>query len=414
RVLVGRWATEREARQNIDEFRDDFAPRIIRQIVRPATGTIELFNEDFTDSRMIEDGFRIVPRTDTSLVNLRNVREGTGFHWEREVDRTYPGTIEIRVDHRGLLMSLVELPIELYLKGVVPAEMPASFPVEALKAQAIAARSEVLSKIGLKHPNDPFDLCAHVHCQAYSGSTHYDDRASAAVDATRGQVLMLGGRVAEAVYSSCCGGHTEDKVNVWNPPGSPHLMGGWDADPGTEMPDTLDLSNELDFEKWIAMKPAAWCNPEAHEGLPEILNQAERNFRWEVVYSRRELEDIIRRKSGEDIGNLVDIVPLQRGNSGRLMEIEILGTLKNLRVQRELNIRNILSLKYLKSAAFSIEVEEGADGRPINFILHGGGWGHGVGMCQVGAGVMAAEGNNYKAILKHYYPGTTVEKVYGD
>ncbi len=414
RVLIGRWTTEREARQHIDEFRDDFAPRIVRQIVRPATGTIELFNENFTNSRMIEDGFRIIPKSDESLVNLKNVREGTGFHWEREVDRTYPGIVEIRIDHRGLLMSLTELPLELYLKGVVPAEMPASFPIEALKAQAVAARSEVLSKIGLKHPNDPFDLCAHVHCQAYSGCTHYDERASEAVEATRGQVLMLGGRVVEAVYSSCCGGHTEDKVNVWNPPAAPHLRGGWDASPETEMPDSLDLSNEIDFEKWISMKPAAWCNPEAHDDLPEILNIAEKNFRWEVVYSRRELEDIVRRKSGENIGNLVDIVPLQRGNSGRLMEIEILGSLKNLRVQRELNIRNVLSLKYLRSAAFTIEVEEGADGRPINFILRGGGWGHGVGMCQIGAGVMAVKDHDFKEILKHYYPGTTVEKVYGD
>jgi SpoIID/LytB domain protein len=160
------------------------------------------------------------------------------------------------------------------------------------------------------------------------------------------------------------------------------------------------------------MKPAVWCNPNAHENIPEILLKAEKYFRWEVTYSRRELEDIINRKSGEDIGELLDIVPLQRGNSGRLMEIEILGTLKTLRVQRELNIRNMLSLKYLWSAAFTVQVEQGADGRPLNFILRGCGWGHGVGMCQVGAGVMAAKKHDYKQILSHYYPGTAVEKVY--
>ncbi|NQT34780.1 SpoIID/LytB domain-containing protein [bacterium] len=414
RVLIGRWATEREAKQHIDEFRDDFAPRVVRQIVRPASGVIELHNHDYTESRMIEDGFRIIPRTDDSEVTLYSVREGTGFHWEREVDRTYPGIIEIRIDHRGLLMSLTELPLELYLEGVVPAEMPSTFPIEALKAQAVAARSELLSKIGLKHPNDPFDLCAHVHCQAYSGCSHYDELASKAVKQTHGQVLMLDGKVAEAVYSACCGGHTEDKVNVWQPPDSPHLKGRWDITSDKDIPKKLDLSRETDIEKWISMRPKAWCNPTAHEDLPDNLINAEKYFRWEITYSRRELEDIIRRKSGEDIGNLIDIIPLERGNSGRLMEIEILGTMRNLRIQRELKIRNVLSPKYLYSACFTITVEDGADGRPINFILRGAGWGHGVGMCQVGAGVMAARDHDFKAILNHYYPGTTVEKIYGD
>lgn len=414
RVLIGRWPTEREAKQHIDEFREDFAPRIVRQIVRPATGTLELFNEDYTESIMITDGFRIISKDPEGVVKLYDVREGTGFHWEREVDRTYPGIIDIRVDHSGLLMAFTELPLELYLKGVVPAEMPSSYPTEALNAQAVAARSEVLAKIGLKHPNDPFDLCAHVHCQAYSGCSHYDERASAAVEATRGLVLIIEGRVAEAVYSACCGGHTEDKANVWNPPDVPHLKGRWDMDDDKNTMGNLDLSKEPDVEKWIGSLPNVWCNTEAFDGLPEILRKAERHFRWEIKYSRRELEDIVRRKSGEDIGELIDIIPLQRGNSGRLMEIEILGTIKNLLVQRELNIRNILSPKYLESACFSIEVEDGADGRPINFILRGAGWGHGVGMCQVGSGVMAAKSKNFKEILLHYYPGTKIEKIYGD
>ncbi|MCF7809752.1 SpoIID/LytB domain-containing protein [bacterium] len=413
RVLVGRWSTEREARQHIDEFRENFAPRIVRQIVKPASGTIEIFNSDYTKSIMVDDGFKIMPKNPQAVVKLFDVREGTGFHWEREVDRIYPGVIEVCVDHRGMLMAITELPLELYLKGVVPAEMSSNYPLDALKAQAVAARSEVLSKIGLKHPNDPFDLCAHVHCQAYSGCSHYAERASQAVDETLGQVLMLDNRVAEAVYSACCGGHTEDKVNVWNPPDAAHLKGKWDASEDADLPTNLDLSKELDIEKWISARPDVWCNTSNHMELPDILYNADRHFRWEVVYSRRELEEIIRRKSGEDIGNLVDIVPLQRGNSGRLMEIEILGTLKNLKVQRELNIRNILSHKYLESACFTVEVEDGADGRPINFILHGAGWGHGVGMCQVGAGVMASKGKTYKEILTHYYPGTRIEKIYG-
>ena len=414
RVLVGRFATEREARDYMDVFKDDFAPRVIRQIVRPATGTLDLSKQGDQDSIAVDDGFRIVPRESGCRVTLYEVREGTGFHWEREVDRSYPGTIEIRIDHRGLLMAFTETTLETYLKGVVPSEMPASYPLEGLKSQAIAARSEVLAKIGVKHPNDPFDLCAHVHCQAYSGCTNEDERSSRAVDETRGQVLMLNGEVAEAVYSSTCGGHTEDKVNVWNPPDAPHLKGDWDASDsiGTEL-ESLDLSTEKGTMKWVRSKPKTWCNVDAFDNLPLILEKATDNFRWEVTYSRRELEDIIRRKQGEDIGQLIDIIPLRRGISGRLMEIEIHGSKKNLRIQRELNIRSALSLKYLKSACFTIEVEYGTDSRPLNFTFRGAGWGHGVGMCQVGAGVMAAQGKTATEILGHYYPGTKVERVYG-
>lgn len=414
RVLVGRYPTEREARKYLDGYREGFAPRVVRQIIRPATGTVELYSEGSSDSNLINDGFRLVPQDDSSYVKLYEVREGTGFHWEREVDRTYSGIIEIRLEHRALLMALTELPVEQYLKGVVPAEMPASYPFEALKAQAVAARSEVLSKIGMKHLNDPFDLCGMVHCQAYTGTSHMDERASEAVEATRGQVLMLNNRVAEAVFSACCGGHTEDKVNVWNPPGMPHLRGNYDAGSDVEVDTELDLSQEKDVETWVSTSPSVWCNVSNHEDLPDVLTRSEKYFRWEVNYSHRDLEDIIRRKSGEDIGTLYDIIPLQRGISGRLMEIEIQGSKRNLRVQRELNIRRILSPSYLYSACFSIHIETSEDDYPINFTFRGAGWGHGVGMCQVGAGVMATKGKDFKRILQHYYPGTKLEKVYGE
>lgn len=424
RVLVGRWPTQREAIRHMEPFKDDFAPRPVRQIIRPATGTIELRAEDGSRRFKLEDGFRLVPRKDTCSVRLFDVREGTGFIWEREVDRDYPGVIEIRIDHRGLLMALIEVPLELYLKGVVPSEMSAAYPFEALKAQAVAARSEVLAKMGVKHPNDPFDLCAHVHCQAYTGITHYDPRAAKAVDSTRGFVLTLNGLVAEAVYSACCGGHTEDKVNVWNPPEASHLKGGWDFDSkGTKSSDAaeftrLDLSTESGAERWINSSPPAWCNvayqaAQQESPLPLVLQKASDVFRWEITYTRRELEDIIKRKSGEDIGTLVNIVPLQRGVSGRLMEIEIQGTQRNLRIQRELNIRNVLSPQYLRSACFTIEVGTAPDGEPLHFRLRGAGYGHGVGMCQVGAAMMAQKGRKFKEILSHYYPGTTVERIYG-
>lgn len=414
RVLIGRWPTEREAMKHIDQYKDDFAPRVVRQVVRSSSGTIELLYENNSRCELVKDGFRLIPKNEESFVTLFDVREGTGFQWEREIDRNYPGVIEVRIDHRGLLMALVELPLEQYLKGVVPAEMPASYPHEALKAQAIAARSETLAKIGLKHLNDPFDLCAHVHCQAYSGNNHEDGRTAAAVDETCGQVLILNNRIAEAVYSACCGGRTENKLNVWNPPGSSHLEGKWDNCADPEQFDELDLTVEDDVRKWVTSTPSVWCNTTAKDGLPQILVNASRHFRWEVVYSRKELEQIIRRKTGEEIGTLYDIIPLKRGSSGRLMELEIYGSQKILRIQRELNIRNALSMKYLKSACFFIEVDLGEDNRPLNFRFIGAGWGHGVGMCQVGSGMMAFDGKSSKEILTHYYPTTVVEKVYGD
>ncbi len=414
RVLVGRWPTEREAKSHLPSFQEEFAPRIIRQVIKPSAGTLELFNEDYSDSRFVEDGLRLIPATPESRIKLYNVREGTGFHWEREVDRLYDGIIEIRLDPRALLMALTELPLEQYLKGVVPAEMPDAYPMEALKAQAVAARSEALAKIGVKHLNDPFDLCATVHCQVYTGCTNLDDRTSRAVEDTRGKVLMMNNVVVESVFSSCCGGHTENKINVWNPPGAPHLEGKWDCDEGAPDRAHLDLTNEHDARKWIESSPPVWCNVAAQTELPKALANSAKYFRWQVSYTRRELEEIIRRKSGEeDFGSLVNIIPIQRGVSGRLMEIEIQGTRRNINVKRELSIRRVLSTSYLYSACFIVDVEYGEDARPINFVFTGAGWGHGVGMCQVGAGVMAAKDKSFEQILAHYYPGTKVEKVYG-
>jgi len=177
---------------------------------------------------------------------------------------------------------------------------------------------------------------------------------------------------------------------------------------------SIDLTKELDNDNWVNSKPEAWCNAGAFDDIPVILKKAERYFRWQVSYSHRELEGIIRRKLGEDIGTLINIIPLKRGVSGRLMEIEIQGSKRNIKVQRELNIRRILSPSYLYSACFSINVEYGDSGRPLNFIFKGAGWGHGVGMCQVGAGIQAAKKRKYTEILNSYYPGTTVKKIYGE
>lgn len=409
RLVLGAFSSEGACKRYVDEFSEDYSPRIIREIRVTCSGQIEFYDAEYDKSGIVDDGFRIVPLDVNCSTTLHNVRVGTGYHWEKAVKRKYPGIIEIRIDHEGKLLAVNEVQIDQYLKGVVPSEMPAGYPKEALKAQAVAARSDALSKIFAKHINDPYHLCATVHCQVYSGITDYDERTSQAVEKTAGEVLTFEGKVCDAVYSSVCGGHTENKENVWNSPGESYLNGIMDSKNGDV--GNFDLKSEKDVLKWVDSSPKVYCNVDAYK-TPPILNGAVKYFRWEETYSRWKLEEIIKRKTGVDIGNFYGIVPLQRGESGRLIEIEILGSRTNYKIKNELNIRRCLSENTLRSSCFYITMTHDKDGIPAEITFHGAGWGHGVGMCQVGAAVMAEQGASYKQILKHYYPMTTLETIY--
>ena len=409
RLVVGQFDTEDECTKYIDEFSEEYSPRVIREVKFPSTGKIEFYDAEYDRSGIVDDGFRLVPVDDKASVTIHDVRVGTGYHWEKAVDRKYPGILEIRVDHEGKLSAINEVQIDQYLKGVVPSEMPAAYPMDALKAQAVAARSDALSKIFAKHVNDPFHLCATVHCQVYSGITDYNERTSKAVEATAGEVLTFEGKVCDAVYSSVCGGHTENKENVWNSPGESYLNGIMDSKNGDA--GQFNLKSEKDVLRWINSKPPVYCNVDAHK-TPSTLNGAVKYFRWEETFSRLHLEDIIRKKTGVDIGKFYGIVPIKRGESGRLIEIEILGSRKNHKIKKELNIRRSLSENTLRSSCFYITMTYDKDGIPAEITFHGAGWGHGVGMCQVGAAVMAEQGASYNKILKHYYPKTVLKTIY--
>ncbi len=413
RILAGAFETEAEAKKLLQKFTEGFAPRVVREKVKEPSGAIEVYDAEYDYSTLVEEGFRIEPLSDETTITLYGVKVGSGFNWESTADRTYKGVVEIRVGNDARLFAISEIPIDQYLRGVVPAEMPSAYPLEALKAQAVSARSEVLAKIGTKHLNDPFDFCANVHCQVYSGITNEAESTNEAVSATKGEVIYYDDHVCSAVYSAVCGGHTEDKHNVWNPPEEPYLVGKWDSKAAKKNLPKLDLTQEKDVRKWIDERPDVFCSLN-QDNLPTILAYSRKYFRWEVVYSRRELEEIIKKRTGEDIGTLYDIVPLERGVSGRLMEIEILGSRKNLRIQKELNIRRALSPTYLRSACFVIDVEVDQIGTPMAFTFRGAGWGHGVGMCQIGAAVMALEGYKYTEILNHYYTDVEIRKVYGE
>ncbi len=413
RILAGAFETEAEAMKLMQKFTEEYAPRIVREKAKDATGKIEVYDAEYDYSSVVEDGFRIKPLSDSTTITLYGVKVGAGFNWESMSDRTYRGLIEMRIGNDAKLCAISEIPLDLYLKGVVPAEMPAGYPIEALKCQAVSARSEVLAKIGTKHLNDPFDFCANVHCQVYSGITNEAESTDEAVTSTRGEVMYFEDRICDAVYSAVCGGHTEHKENVWNPPEEPYLQGRFDMDVAEKNLPKLDLSQEKNVRKWIDERPDVFCNLN-QDDIPPILTHSRKYFRWEVSYSRKELEDIIKRRTGEDIGTLYDLIPLERGVSGRLIEMEVLGSRKNLRIKKELNIRRALSPTYLRSACFVIDIEVDNIGTPMGFTFRGAGWGHGVGMCQVGAAAMALNGYKYRDILKHYYKGIEVRAVYGE
>lgn len=411
RVLAGAFETEAECKKLLQKFGEEYSPRVIREKVKDPRGKLEVYDAEYDFSSKIEDGFRIVPAGNETIITLYGVKVGAGFQWQSQTDRPYKGIIEIRVGNDARLMAISEIPLDRYLQGVVPAEMPAGYPVEALKAQAVAARSAVLAKLGTRHLNESYDFCANVHCQVYSGISNEAPATNEAVNATGGEILYYEDRICDAVYSAVCGGHTEHKRNVWNPPDESYLQGIYDEIGGKAKKLGLDLSREKDVRKWIEERPNVFCSLNRTD-LPHSIASSKKYFRWEVSYSRKELEDIIKKRTGEDIGILYDIVPQQRGVSGRLMEVEILGSRRNIFVQKELNIRRALSPTYLRSACFVIDVEMGDMGMPLAFHFKGAGWGHGVGMCQIGAAVMAHDKYDYRKILAHYYKEAIVHSIY--
>jgi SpoIID/LytB domain protein len=410
-VIVGAFEKEEQARPLFRRLQDndEFSPRILRHRVAESSGKIEVYDAEYDRSAIVETGFRIEPESPGTEVTIYDIRAGVGFHWEHQEDRIYRGVIEVRIDNGGNLMAISELLLDDYLIGVIPSEMHYTYPIEALKAQAVAARSYTVAKLANRPSNDPIDFPATVQFQVYSGVTRESESTTKAVRETAGQVMKVGNRVIEAFFHSNSGGHTESK-EYWMPPGEEYLVGAPVVDKKTARKFEFDLKRDKDVEQWVRNYPASWSNPRG-TGI-DILDRNTRYFRWEVRYARRDLEDIIQRKLGFDIGTLIDLQPLQRGVSGRITEIEILGSHRNHKVHGELNIRRVLSESALNSSCFAVDLVMGDMGDPVEIILTGAGFGHGVGMDQTASGVMAVEGMKYKDILKHFYTGVSIEKIW--
>ena len=378
---------------------------VVSHTLKRATGTLRLINTDNGQEFISTKPIHIR----NASVTIHDVPVGTGFHWASKERRTYPETISFQIDNEGQLAIINILSAEEYLKGVVPSEMHQGFPLEALKAQAVAARSEAFSKLGIVHKDDPFDICADVHCQVYSGLTKNAASTDRAVRETRGRVLWDGEKICNAVYSAVCGGHTEDNNIVWGGEAQSYLRGGYDG--SGHLRKYSDLSQDKNVRKWIDDNPPAYCNT-TRGHVPEALDYTKKYFRWEVKYTQQELRDIIQKKSGRDIGDIIDLKPLARGSSGRISKLDIVGTRGDIRVERELNIRRMLSDNTLWNACFYVEKDAPRSGVPAAFVIRGAGWGHGVGMCQTGAAMMALRGVGYERILQHYYEGVKIKKLY--
>ncbi len=411
RVLVGRYGDPAEARRVQELLNNDYRPRLVRERVEDPKGRVEYMDADLKEHRELPDGLRLVPHEDAGLVTLFSLPTVKGDLDEFLRDRSFNGVLEFRVDNGGMLCVVNEVHLDTYLKGVLPAELDRDFPLECQKAQAIAARSNVLCMLGLKHAYDPFDFCAFGHCQQYSGRTDPSEHSDRAVEETAGQVMVWKDRVVDGVTTACCGGYGESKENVWNTPPEEMLSGQLDMSESSQRRHQPDLSNPAEFEQWIRKPLKTYCNLQL-SGIRGLDDRARRYYRWQEELSRQELEEIIHRKTGVDVGTLYEIVPLQRGRSGRLMEIELIGSRRNLRLQKELKIREALSPTALFSSAFLIEKIAGDRGVPHAFRFIGAGRGHGVGLCQLGAAGMALRGKHCPEILKHYFPGMRIQVFY--
>ena len=406
---------------------------------------------------------------------MLDVTIGINFHWERKEDQRFLGALKI-ITENNKLTAINVIHVEDYLTSVISSEMSATASLELLKAHAVISRSWLLaidnSRLTIdnsqltidnsmqhtsaasnsaakpsaancqlsivncqlkwyeRDAHTRFDVCADDHCQRYQGITRASTEiVKQAIAATRGQVLMYGGKICDARFSKCCGGAFEEFQYCWEDAPHPYLRKQRDfrifnpktcdlsfgaTQPGSGLP---DLTDEQEATTWIRTSPPAFCNTTDKGILSQVLNNYDQEttdfYRWKVEYTQDELSALILKRSGIDYGQIIDLVPIARGTSGRLWKLKIVGTKRTLIIGKELEIRRTLSASHLYSSAFVVDKEDiSPEGIPGRFILTGAGWGHGVGLCQIGAAVMGEQGYKYDAILLHYYIGASLDQLY--
>ena len=381
------------------------------------------------------------PQDEQNSFSLYDVTIGLNYHWERQETQVFSGTLKLVVDEEKIVAINI-LPVEEYLTSVISSEMNANSSLELLKAHAVVSRSWLFAQIEKRkalsgkdegffsftktkeeyirwydrEDHTIFDVCADDHCQRYQGITKATNATVAeAVKATRGRLLMYDKKICDARYSKCCGGATEEFENCWENTHYPYLSSIRDTDKEENLP-LPDLTKEEEAERWIRKAPKSFCDTHDKKILSQILNNYDQEttdfYRWKVRYTQTELAELIRTNTKSDYGDIIDLIPVQRGPSGRICKLKIVGTLKTFTIGKEMEIRRVLSDSHLFSSAFVVDKGEVKEGIPQNFILSGAGWGHGVGLCQIGAAVMGEKGYSYEEILLHYYKGAEIRKFY--
>lgn len=372
---------------------------------------------------------------------IRDVVIGIGFHWEQKEDQEFRGALKLMVsDQKIQVVNVVS--VEDYLISVISSEMRGDSSPGLLEAHTIISRSWLLAQIEKQNRLDQkgeayemtyqtdeeyirwydredhrqFHVCADDHCQRYQGITRaHNVEVEKAVSKTRGQVLVYGTQICDARFSKCCGGVVEEFEYCWEPVAHPYLRRVDDNPPGHRI-NTADLKIESHAVRFIESSPEAFCNTKDATLLRQVLNDYDHSFpdfyRWELRLSQEEIAALILKKSGFDFGTILDLVPVERGESGRLVRLKVIGSHLTLTVGKELEIRRWLSESHLYSSAFTVEKQEISNGVPGVFVLRGAGWGHGVGLCQIGAAVMASKGYTHKEILEHYFIDANLEKRY--
>lgn len=385
----------------------------------------------------IDRPLKIVPRENGCRFTLHDVIIGIGFHWEQKMAQTFEGTLNVIPSPSGNLIAVNVIEVEKYLRSVISSEMNANAPEEFLKAHAVISRSWLMAQMEHKNSRAPhsgmveteyerikwydhedhelFDVCADDHCQRYQGvRDNMPASVARALDATRGEVLTSNGELCDARFSKCCGGVMERFSTCWSDENMTYLAAKRDTEQEEGMP---DLTDEAEAEVWCNSRPDAWCASPSPQLLAKVLNGYDLDtpdfYRWTVEYSANELSEILKERTGIDFGEILDIAPIHRGPSARIDRLKIHGTKRTMIIGKELEIRRSLSKSHLYSSAFvttSSEINE--HGVPQHWTLQGAGWGHGVGLCQIGAAVMADAGKPYAEILAHYYPGAKLSKLY--
>lgn len=375
----------------------------------------------------------------TSSFNLKAVTIGLNFHWQRQEDQLFQGSLHLLAG-KDSIITINDVGVEEYLTSVISSEMSASASKALLKAHAVISRSWLMAQIKKnrainegktsyqtcfrdnnelirwydREDHTLFDVCADDHCQRYQGLT----RASTpivreVIHETRGEVLTYNDSICDARYSKCCGGITEEFQHCWEPVPHPYLKALCDTKSKEAV---LNLTAEPEAIRWIHTSPDTFCNTHSEEILKQVLNHYDQEtpdfFRWKISYTQKELALLIQKKSGMDFGEIIDLVPLERGTSGRISRLKIVGVRRTFIIGKELEIRRTLSETHLYSSAFTVEKEDIRFDIPQRFTLTGAGWGHGVGLCQIGAAVMGAQGYDYEEILTHYFPGASIEQKY--